>query len=83
LTNVLRHAKASRAVVTVRYGVDSLELAIVDDGRGPSPDRNDGRGLIGMRERAALVGGELQVGRAPGGGFAVDARIPLMKPDEG
>ena len=83
LTNVLRHAKASRAVVTVRYGVHSLELAIVDDGRGPSPDRNDGRGLIGMRERAALVGGELQVGRRPGGGFAVDARIPLMKLDEG
>jgi signal transduction histidine kinase len=55
-------------------------LVIVDDGRGPAPDRSEGRGLIGMRERAVLVGGELQVGPAPDGGFAVKARIPL-KPD--
>jgi signal transduction histidine kinase len=82
LTNVLRHAKASYAVVTVRYRADSLELEIVDDGRGPSPDRSEGRGLIGMRERAVLVGGELQVGRAPDGGFAVEARIPLKPGDE-
>jgi signal transduction histidine kinase len=80
LTNVLRHASASNAVVTVRYRDDSLVLVIVDDGRGPAPNRSEGRGLIGMRERAVLVGGELQVGPAPDGGFAVKARIPL-KPD--
>jgi signal transduction histidine kinase len=80
LTNVLRHASASNAVVTVRYRDDSLVLVIVDDGRGPAPDRSEGRGLIGMRERAVLVGGELQVGPGPDGGFAVKARIPL-KPD--
>jgi signal transduction histidine kinase len=80
LTNVLRHASATNAVVTVRYRDDSLVLVIVDDGRGPAPDRSEGRGLIGMRERAVLVGGELQVGPAPDGGFAVKARIPL-KPD--
>jgi signal transduction histidine kinase len=81
LTNILKHAHASKATVHIRYEPDAIELEVVDDGRGPGPDETQrGQGIIGMRERAALVGGALRVGRAPGGGFAVDARIPLPEP---
>jgi signal transduction histidine kinase len=81
LTNILKHAHASKATVHIRYEPDAIELEVVDDGRGPAPDETQrGQGIIGMRERAALVGGALRVGRAPGGGFAVDARIPLPEP---
>jgi signal transduction histidine kinase len=78
LTNTLKHARASKADVLVRFGSGLLEVAIVDDGRGAPVDGADpGHGIIGMRERAALVGGELEVGPSPDGGFAVRARIPL------
>jgi signal transduction histidine kinase len=78
LTNILKHAQASKAAVRIRYEPDAIELEVVDDGHGPADDdAQRGQGIIGMRERAALVGGALRVGRAPGGGFAVDARIPL------
>jgi signal transduction histidine kinase len=81
LTNILKHAHASKATVHIRYEPDAIELEVVDDGRGSAPDETQrGQGIIGMRERAALVGGALRVGRAPGGGFAVDARIPLPEP---
>ena len=81
LTNILKHAQASKAAVRIRYEPDAIELEVVDDGHGPaSDDAQRGQGIIGMRERAALVGGALRVGRAPGGGFAVDARIPLPEP---
>jgi signal transduction histidine kinase len=81
LTNILKHAHASKASVRIGYGPDAVELEVVDDGRGPAQDETQGgQGIIGMRERAALVGGALRVGRAPGGGFAVDARIPLPEP---
>jgi signal transduction histidine kinase len=81
LTNILKHAQASKATVRIRYEPNAIELEVVDDGRGPAADdAQRGQGIIGMRERAALVGGALRVGRAPGGGFAVDARIPLPEP---
>jgi signal transduction histidine kinase len=81
LTNILKHAQASKATVRIRYEPDAIELEVIDDGRGPpADDAQRGQGIIGMRERAALVGGALRVGRAPGGGFAVDARIPLPEP---
>jgi signal transduction histidine kinase len=81
LTNILKHAQASKASVHIRYEPDAIQLEVVDDGRGPAQDQTQGgQGIIGMRERAALVGGALRVGRAPGGGFAVDARIPLSEP---
>jgi signal transduction histidine kinase len=81
LTNILKHAHASKATVHIRYESDAIELEVVDDGRGSAPDETQrGQGIIGMRERAALVGGALRVGRAPEGGFAVDARIPLPEP---
>jgi signal transduction histidine kinase len=77
LTNTLKHAGASKARVLVRYGSRELELEIVDDGRGATDRAEGGHGIIGLRERAALVGGELQFGPAQGGGFFVRARIPL------
>jgi len=78
LTNTLKHSAASRADVHVRYWPDELEVEIVDDGR-PSSVRSStsgGLGLIGMRERAALHGGQLSAGPAAGGGFAVKVKLP-------
>jgi signal transduction histidine kinase len=80
LTNTLKHAGASRADVHLRYWPDELEVEVVDDGRdngGPgSASASGGLGLVGMRERAALHGGQLTVGPAAGGGFAVRVRLP-------
>jgi signal transduction histidine kinase len=92
LANVSKHAGAARARVVVRYDPRAVELEIDDDGRGPngghaghrhgghaqptSSAGTGGHGLIGMRERAALYGGTLDVGRRPNGGFAVRARLP-------
>jgi signal transduction histidine kinase len=80
LTNTLRHARATRAEVTVRYGGGAVEVEVRDDGRAsPAAEANGapGRGLVGMRERAALLGGTLEAGPLPGGGFRVHARLPL------
>jgi signal transduction histidine kinase len=78
LTNTLKHAGASRADVRLRYGPGELELEIVDDGRGAGDPSQSGSGLglIGMRERAALHGGQLTAGPLDGGGFAVRVRLP-------
>ncbi|OZV77909.1 hypothetical protein CA850_21185 [Micromonospora echinospora] len=76
LTNVRRHARATRCRVTVAATDDGLSLAVVDDG---TPRRSDrpGHGLLGMRERATLHGGTLTVGPEPDGGFAVRATLPF------
>ncbi len=78
LTNTLRHAPGARARVTIRYLEHELNLDIADVGGGPPPasSAGAGRGLIGMRERVAMLGGELEVGRREGG-FRVSARLPL------
>jgi signal transduction histidine kinase len=78
LTNVLKHSGASRADVHLRYWPGELELEIVDDGRGNGSRSTapGGLGLIGMRERAVLHGGQLSAGAAVGGGFAVRAKLP-------
>jgi signal transduction histidine kinase len=76
LTNVLRHAGASHAAVSVRFRNGDVELEVIDDGRGGEPSPG-GHGLIGMSERTALFGGELEAGPRPEGGFAVRARLPL------
>jgi len=77
LTNALRYAGDARTAVRVRYGVESLEIEIVDDGRGRSPEaEHGGHGLVGMRERVALYGGTLDAGRRPAGGFAVRVLLP-------
>jgi signal transduction histidine kinase len=78
LTNALKHAGESHASVRVHYGVDSLELEIVDDGGGVAiPVVSGGHGLVGMRERVALYGGHLDAGRRPSGGFAVRVLLPI------
>jgi signal transduction histidine kinase len=79
LTNTLRHAGASRAEVTVRSARGMLELDVLDDGRGGAPPSTDGggRGIAGMRERATMLGGTLDAGPLPEGGFRVHARLPL------
>jgi signal transduction histidine kinase len=80
LTNTLKHAGGASAHVLVRYGPDAVELEVVDDGTGPPPAEANGaargHGLIGMRERVQLFGGELDAGPRPGGGFRVWARLP-------
>lgn len=79
LTNVSRHAHARHAVIELRYGPADLELAIEDDGIGGSPARDGGtvgHGLVGMRERVAVAGGELDAGPRPGGGWRIRAQLP-------
>ena len=78
LTNALKHAGPARAWVHVRYREDSLELEVENDGRdGAAQGDGAGHGLVGMRERVAVYGGELESGPRPGGGFAVRARLPI------
>ena len=78
LTNVLKHAGAARAAVTVRYASTELALSVEDDGSGMSVNPNgEGHGLIGMRERVSVYGGTLETGNGPEGGFRVLARLPL------
>jgi signal transduction histidine kinase len=77
LTNARKHAGPARAHVAVRYGSGALDLEITDDGRAGANGGNGGHGLVGMRERAALYGGELAAGPRTEGGFAVRARLPI------
>ena len=81
LTNALKHARAQHAVVLLRYEPNALELVVTDDGCGPTAmtgdDDRDGHGLIGMRERVSVYGGELSVGPLDRGGFELRARLPL------
>lgn len=80
LTNARKHAGDARATVTVRYGAEELELEIADDGAGARNGHGGGHGLVGMRERVALFGGQLDAGPQAGGGFHVHARLPLTEP---
>jgi signal transduction histidine kinase len=79
LTNSLKHAGRTTARVGVRYGRDALDLEIVDRGRGPTRREGTGHGLIGMRERVALYGGELEAEPRTEGGFVVRARLPVER----
>ena len=80
LTNALKHAGPARATVTVRYDKHELTLEIADSGRGAANGNGGGHGLVGMRERVALYGGELDAGSRAGRGYAVQARLPLGPP---
>jgi signal transduction histidine kinase len=77
LTNTLKHARATRADVLVRYAEDALEIEVRDDGRpGPAGD-GGGHGLVGVRERVKVYGGEMTAGAGEGGGFTLRTRLPL------
>jgi len=78
LTTSLKHAGASHADVTVRYAADGLQLEVRDDGAGRTTADGRGRGLVGIRERVKIYGGEMHAGEAPGGGFVLDAHLPLQ-----
>ena len=82
LTNVVKHAGEARAQVTIGYGDQDILVEVTDDGLGVGAPTGDGRagvghGLIGMRERVQVFGGDLEAGPRPGGGFRVAARLPL------
>jgi signal transduction histidine kinase len=77
LTNVLKHANAESADVVVRYAPDELRIDVRDDGRGDSTSDGLGHGLVGIRERVKLYGGEMSAGMANGGGFVLSTRLPL------
>ncbi|QLQ37035.1 sensor histidine kinase [Micromonospora robiginosa] len=76
LTNVVRHARVDRCRVTVRHAPDGVRVEVVDEGRG-GPVGGEGHGIVGMRERAALLGGRCVAGPRPEGGFRVDAVLPV------
>jgi signal transduction histidine kinase len=79
LTNTLRHARARTATVVVGCDADQVRISVCDDGAPPGKrgQRSGGHGLAGMRARAELHGGSFESGRLPGGGFRVQARLPV------
>ena len=77
VTNVLKHANASRVEVTVDYRPEAIMLAISDNGAGSDQNESSGHGLIGMRERVELFGGDLTTGSSSLGGFTVRATLPV------
>jgi signal transduction histidine kinase len=77
LTNALKHANAHRAEVLVRYDNGHVELTVSDDGTGDGGGESGGHGLVGMRERIAVYGGELEAGQQPQGGYCLHARLPV------
>jgi signal transduction histidine kinase len=76
LTNALRHARATRADVTLRYSEDELAIEVLDNGPGGGGG-GSGFGLVGVRERVKVFGGEMTAGRAPEGGFVLSTQLPL------
>jgi signal transduction histidine kinase len=81
LTNALKHAHASDADVTVRYRPDELEIEVRDNGHGSATSDGLGHGLIGVRERVKIYGGEMTAGAATEGGFVLSTRLPLGQDD--
>jgi signal transduction histidine kinase len=78
LTNALKHAHASDADVTVRYRPDELEIEVRDNGEGSSKSDGLGHGLVGVRERVKIYGGEMTASTAPEGGFVLSTRLPIL-----
>ena len=81
LSNVSRHAGASEVIVTLRRDADLCVLQVSDNGIGfdparTAPNADHGLGLVGMRERVAMVGGDLVVASQPGAGTQITARVP-------
>jgi signal transduction histidine kinase len=78
LTNAIKHARASKADVVVRYGDSDVEISVTDDGDGGGDGGGGGHGLVGMRERVTVYGGELEAGPRAEGGYALRARLPVQ-----
>jgi signal transduction histidine kinase len=79
LTNALKHARATRADVTVHYAPDAVELEVRDDGAGRATTDGLGHGLVGIRERVKIYGGEMTAESAPGRGFVLRTRLPIER----
>jgi len=79
LTNALKHAHASDADVTVRYRPDEVEIEVRDNGAGSASTDGLGHGLVGVRERVKIYGGEMSAGAAPQGGFVLNTRLPIAE----
>jgi signal transduction histidine kinase len=77
LTNILKHAGPARASVIVHYDPEAIRLVITDDGQASPTADGPGHGLLGMRERVNLFGGQLEAGPGPDGGYSVSAQLPL------
>jgi signal transduction histidine kinase len=77
LTNALKHARAQRAQVLVRYDDANIEVTVSDDGVGAGGGDGGGHGLVGVRERVAVYGGDLEAGPRPEGGFRLRAKLPV------
>jgi signal transduction histidine kinase len=80
LTNTIKHAGPAKAEVVLRYDTSALQLEVTDTGTVATPGSGTGHGLIGMRERITLLGGELVTGTRDEGGYRVRARLPLTEP---
>ena len=78
LTNALKHAHATRADVTLDYAPEELRIEVRDDGVGSSASDGRGHGLVGVRERAKIYGGEMTAHAGPEGGFVLSARLPIQ-----
>jgi signal transduction histidine kinase len=79
LTNARRHAPGADVDVELRYEADTLHLEVRDDGQGAISE-SEGHGIVGMRERAEMIGGRLEAGPREGGGFSVLADLPIKEP---
>jgi len=77
LTNALKHAHASDADVIVRYRPDELEIQVRDNGDGTATSDGLGHGLVGVRERVKIYGGEMSAGKSTDGGFVLSTRLPI------
>ncbi|HEY6887492.1 MAG TPA: sensor histidine kinase [Solirubrobacter sp.] len=77
LTNALKHAHAGQAHVRIGYAADELRIQVLDDGDGSATPNGAGHGLVGVRERVHLYGGEMTAGAAAGGGFRLSTTLPL------
>jgi signal transduction histidine kinase len=79
LTNVLKHANATRAAVTITYAPSELRLDVRDNGHDGAGGSRPGHGLVGIRERVKIYGGELDAATQSDGGFLLSARLPLQR----
>jgi signal transduction histidine kinase len=77
LTNAVKHARATQAEVVVQYGDGVVEVIVSDNGTGVGNGDGGGHGLVGMRERVSVYGGQLDAGPSPGGGYRLRAKLPI------